>query len=82
MTPALQHWKVQNNTHCDYHMGETTLDGTEEEQDLGVYITPDFKSSTQNSKAATKGINCLRVVKRSFKYIDADSFQILYKTYV
>ena len=30
-------------------MGDTTLDGTDEEKDLGVYITSDFKSSTQNS---------------------------------
>ena len=70
------------NPHCDYHMGETTLDGTGEEKDLGIYITSDFKSSTQSSKAATKGMNCLRVVRRSFKYINADSFQILYKTYI
>ena len=42
------------NPNCDYHMGETTLDGTEEEKDLGVYITSDFKSSTHSSKAATK----------------------------
>ena len=70
------------NPNCDYHMGETTLDGTEEEKDLGVYITSDFKSSTHSSKAATKWMNCLRVVRRSFKYIDADSFQILYKTYI
>lgn len=58
------------NPHCDYHMGETTSRWNEEEKDLGVYITPDFKSITQSSKAAMKGMNCLRVVRRSFKYVE------------
>ncbi len=70
------------NPMTDYQMGGTTLGVTKEEKDLGVYITPDFNSSAQSSRAATKGMNCLRVIRRTFKYIDADSFQTLYKTYI
>lgn len=70
------------NPHCNYHMGETTLGTTDIEKDLGVFISNDFKQSTQCTKAALKGMNSLRVVRRSFKYIDVDSFSTLYKTYI
>ena len=70
------------NPQAEYHMGETILASTVEKKDLEVYLAPDLKPSTQWSKAAVKGMNCLRVVKRSFKYIDTNSFQILYKTYI
>ena len=65
-----------------YQMGDTILGEINDEKDLGVYLTPDLKPSMQSSKAAKKGMDCLRVIKRTFKYIDIESFQILYKTYV
>ena len=70
------------NTQNDYHMGQTTLETTEIEKDLGVFLTSDCKVSTQCTKAAAKAMNCLRVIKRSFQYIDTDSFSILYNGYI
>ena len=49
-----------------YHMGEINLEEIKEEKDLGVYITPDLKPSTQTRKAANKGMNCLRVIRQTF----------------
>ena len=49
---------------------------------LYVVITSDYKQSTQCSKAAAKGMNSLRVIRRTFKYIDAESFLILRKAYI
>ena len=70
------------NLNNNYHMGQTILDSTEEEKDLGMVITSDCKQSTQCSKAAAKGMNSLRVIRRTFKYIDAESFLILHKAYI
>ena len=56
------------NTQNDYHMGQTTLETTEIEKDLGVFLTSDCKVSTQCTKAAAKAMNCLRVIKRSFQF--------------
>ena len=58
------------------------LQNTDQEKDLGVFITSDCKPSTQCTKAAQKAMNSLRVIKRTFKYINKDSFTILYKTYI
>ena len=70
------------NLNNNYHMGQTILDSTEEEKDLVMVITSDCKQSTQCSKAAAKGMNSLRVIRRTFKYIDAESFLILHKAYI
>ena len=43
------------NPHCNYHMGQTTLGTTDIKKDLGVFISNDFKQSTQCTKAALKG---------------------------
>ena len=83
--------QVQNNAHGDmgtgntqhdYYMGQTTLETTEIEKDLGVFLTSDCKVSIQRTKAAAKTMNCLRVIKRSFQYIDTDSFSILFNVYI
>ena len=70
------------NKQHDYIMGNTKLETIDEEKDLGVYITNDLKPSTHCSKAAAKAMSCLGLVKRSFKHIDPEGFQILYKTYI
>ena len=55
---------------------------TEEERDLGVYITADLKWETQCQKASSKAMSVLGMVKRSFGCMDYDSFIILYSTYI
>ena len=59
-----------------------TLQDISQEKDLGVYITDNNKPSVQCTKAAQKAMNSLRVIKRTFKYINRESFAILYTTYI
>ncbi|XP_072022805.1 uncharacterized protein B0403.1-like [Amphiura filiformis] len=63
-------------------MGNQSLEVIDQEKDLGVYITSDCKSSLQCAKASQKAMNSLRVIRRTFKYIDKESFATLYKTYI
>ena len=49
---------------------------------MGVVITEDCMFSQQCAAAATKDINKLRVIKRTFKYYDKEHFTILYKAHV
>jgi len=58
------------------------LQQTEEEKDLGVFITSDLKSSTQCNKAANKAMSVLRMVNRAFRRLDNDDFLIIYKSFI
>jgi hypothetical protein len=71
-----------NYIRYQYHIGEIPLGITAEEKDLGVLVTEDLKPTKQCVKAATKATNSLRLVKRAFTHIDAQSFGMLYKAYV
>ena len=62
--------KQQELLHCD------------KEKDLGVWIGKDLKWSKQCSSAAQKAMSVLGMIKRSFSFIDVESFKILYNTYV
>ena len=64
-----------------------TLEGVEiatatEEKELGVYLTNDCKHSLQCTKSAAKAMSSLRVIRRTLKHIDKESFRILYKAYM
>ena len=59
-----------------------TVTETDEEKDLGVYITKDLKWSTQCSKAASKAMQTLGLIKRNFSQLDKHSFVVMYNTYV
>ena len=65
-----------------YVLGEEEIMTAKEEKDLGVYITDDCTPSLQCTKAATKAMTSLRIIKRTFKHIDKESFPILYKAYI
>ena len=71
-----------NNTGASYQLNNTQLDETKEEKDLVVLFTQDCKPSKQCAKAAVRAMNCLRVVKRTFRYFDNNSFKVVYKSYV
>jgi ribonuclease P/MRP protein subunit RPP40 len=59
-----------------------SLSSTKEERDLGINITNDLKWVSQCSKAANKAMSTLGIIKRNFKYLDRESFIILYNTYI
>ena len=71
-----------DNPETTYVLGGEEIATAKEEKDLGVYLTDDCKPSLQCTKAAMKAMTSLRVIRRTFKYIDKDSFRILYKTYI
>ena len=70
------------NKKRDYYLGDQLLPKTEEEKDLGVIITDNCKPTQQCSKAAAKAMSSLGLIRRSFKYIDQDSFSVLYRAYI
>ena len=61
-------------------MKDSKLSTTKEEKDLGVLITDNLKPSSQCAAAVNKTMSALRWSKRSFHYLDIESFRILYKT--
>ena len=65
-------------------MDGVKLSTIKEEKDLGVLITDDLKPSVQCTEAARKVMSALRMrwSRRSFKYIDSNTFKVLYKTYI
>jgi hypothetical protein len=71
-----------NNPKNQYHLDGTSLEVITEEKDLGVIVTDNLKPTKQCTKAASKAMNSLRLIKRAFTYIDTQSFSVLYKAYV
>jgi len=59
-----------------------SLQTVREEKDLGIYISDDLKPSLQCSKAASKAMSVLRLIRRTFSRIDVDDFKTLYHTYM
>ena len=53
-----------------------------EERDLGVCVADNLKPSTQCLKAANKSMSVLRMVKRTFRSLDAEGFRIIYKGFI
>ncbi|MFZ2537548.1 MAG: hypothetical protein WAX04_01440 [Oscillospiraceae bacterium] len=66
----------------EYTLGGKVLQNTEEEKDLGVWISSNLKPSLQCSKAALKAKSVLACIKRTFSSITIDSFKILFNTYI
>ena len=61
------------------------LSTTDCEKDLGIWLSSTLcplGPSVQCQKAYSKAMQSLATIKRSFKYITQDSFNILYKTYI
>ena len=71
----------------DYYMtgglsGKTKLESVQEERDLGVLIRSELKSVSQCNKSAATARRVIGMVRRNFKHLDIDDFQIIYKTYI
>ena len=85
----LEKCKVMHIAHScktEYDMGpendRVTLQETDGERDLGVFITKDLKPAVQCEKAAAKAMSMLGMINRHFRNLDAAGFLIIYKTYV
>jgi len=55
---------------------------TDEERDLGIFITSDLKPSLQCVKEANKAMSVLGMVRRKFKRLDVEGFRMIYKGYI
>jgi len=53
-----------------------------EEKDLGIYIVDNLKPSLQCTKSSDKAMSVMRLIKRNFKSIDIEEFNLLYKAYI
>ena len=58
------------------------LDSTEEEKDLGVYISNSLKPSFQCKKAAAKASRMYGMLKKSMRSRHLDVWKLLYSTYI
>ena len=70
------------NAMREYTIDNEILQRTDEEKDLGVLMSASLKPSSQRAAAASKAMSALYRSRRTFKYINEESFKILYKTYI
>ena len=59
--------------------GIHTLEETQCEKDLGVHVDPSLHFSIHCQKAANKANGILGLIRRSFKFLDAEMLKQLYK---
>ena len=71
-----------DNPSRSYTLDGETIQAVDEEKDLGVYLSSDCKPTLQCTKAAVKAMQSLRIIKRTFNYIDKAGFAILYRAYI
>jgi hypothetical protein len=72
----------RHNPMYEYYMKGRKLATTEEEKDVGVYVTKNLKPSTQCHRAATRATAVLNQLRKNFHYRDRKTFIKLYKQYV
>ena len=63
-------------------LGKRKLESVQEERDLGLIIRSDLKSVSQCKKSAATARRVIGMVRRQFKQLDTEDFQIIYKTYI
>jgi hypothetical protein len=72
----------KNNPKFDYKLNEVTLDKTEEEKDLGIFITSKLDWKPHINYAVNKANKQLGLIKLSFKYNNETTTKLLYKSLV
>ena len=70
------------NAMREYTIDNEILQSTDEEKDLGVLMSASLKPSSQCAVVASKAMSALYRSRSTFKYINEESFKILYKTYI
>ena len=72
----------KNNPKFDYKLNEVTLDKTELEKDLGIFITSKLDWKPHINYAVNKANKQLGLIKHSFKYLNETTTKLLYKSLV
>ena len=70
------------NDHYNYNLNGNILEETDLEKDLGVYVTPDWKSGAHVAKVAAKANSMVGRINRTFNYMDKDMFKALYPSMI
>ena len=72
----------KNNVNTEYHMGGSKLSTVKEEKDLGVTIDNELKLQQHCDNQVKKANRILGLIRRSFVYINRESFKLLYNALV
>ena len=78
----VMHLGRRGNSGAEYMMGDTVLESTRAEKDIGVMIHDSLKPSLHCTKAAAKANAVLGQISRAVLYRDSETFVRLYLVYV
>ena len=70
------------NPHYKYTLNGIDIKEADAERDLGILFTCDLKWSTHINSCVNKANSTLGLIKRTFKYHNAETISRLYKTFV
>ena len=65
-----------------YSMGDSKLEQTTVERDLGIQVDRELKFRAHAASAVTKASQVLAVIRRSFELLDVETLPVLFKTLV
>ena len=68
------------NTCKEYSTDDTIQSRSTDEKDLGVMMSSILKHCSQHVATAKKAMSAIHISWCTFKYIDEESFKVLYKT--
>ena len=71
-----------SNPRNDYQLQGITLETSDLEKDLGVFVSSDLKPSAHVAKIAAKANARVGLIKRTFTYMDGGGLHFLYTTLV
>ena len=71
-----------NNPEIEYTLNGNRLEKSEEEKDLGIFVSSSFKFSNHVGKIAAKANSILGRIRRTFTYLDVDNVRMLYTSLV
>jgi len=78
----IMHIGGSRNLKASYTMGSTTLQATNEEKDLGIWIDSSVKPSNHVAHAVTKANQMLGLIRRTFTYMDCELMKQLFTNVV
>ncbi|CAL4084830.1 unnamed protein product, partial [Meganyctiphanes norvegica] len=72
----------KQDTNYEYYINNVPLSVTREEKDLGIYVTPDWKSATHVAKVAAKANSMVGRIRHTFTNINKEIFKVVYPSLV
>ena len=79
----VMHISIRNtNPKYDYHFNDITLEESMLEKDLGIYVTPNWKSSAHVAKVAAKANSMIGRIRQTFTYMNKYIFKKVYPSLV